>query len=218
MRGCAATGDTFILKFTPGSVAPKYSTCFGAGSRGNAITADASGDAYVTGMTWDSNFPTTVGALQRTTVTVTNGATSGFVAKLNNVGGLMYATYLSGNDGGTAGMGIALNRAGEIYVAGWTYSTTFPQEPAIVPYPTAGFVAKLTPQLNALDYVTFLGAQINGVAIYQAHPRFLVTPTYPKVYVAGYRLTGGSTVIYEDAFVSMLDENPTISVCCAAIP
>jgi hypothetical protein len=96
MRACAATGDTFILKFRPGSVAPTYSTCFGAGSRGNAITADASGDAYVTGMTWDSNFPTTVGALQRATVTITNGNTSGFVAKLNNVGGLTYATYLSG--------------------------------------------------------------------------------------------------------------------------
>src|SRR5258708_2819680 len=52
-----------------------------------------------------------------------------------------------------------------------TAATDFPQAPPIVPNPTGGFVAKFTPQMSALDYVTFLGAQINGLAIYQAYSR-----------------------------------------------
>ncbi len=71
-----------------------------------------------------------------------------------------------------------------------TAATDFPQAPPIVPNPTAGFVAKFTPQMSALDYVTFLGAQINGLAIYQAYSRLPYMPTYPKVYVGGYRYTG----------------------------
>ena len=113
-------------------------------------------------------------------------------------------------------MGLALDRAGEIYVVGETSSTTFPLAPAITPNPWAGFLAKFTPQMNALDYVKFLGAGIYGVAIHQAYSP--IRPTYPQVYVAGYRYTGSTDSIAEDAFVSMLDETPTISVCCAAIP
>jgi hypothetical protein len=46
-------------------------------------------------------------------------------------------------------------------------STTFPGAPPIKPNPTAGFLVKLTPALNVLNYTVFLGAQINGLAVLQ---------------------------------------------------
>ena len=216
MRLCYANhGDTFVVKFAPGNATPAYSTCMGAPSVGMGIAIDASGNAYVTGNTYyHSYFPITAGAFQFHNEVWPNG--TGFVAKLNNTGGLAHSTYLSGSDGVTYPEGIAINRAGEVYVVGQTSSTTFPLAPAITPNPTAGFVAKLTPQLNGLDYVTFLGATILGVAIHQAYSP--TRPTYPHVYVGGFRYTGSVSLIAEDAFVSMLDETPTISVCCAAIP
>jgi hypothetical protein len=143
------------------------------------------------------------------------------VAELNNTGGLTHSTYLGGNganDGGTVPDGIAVNRAGEVYVVGYTYSTTFPLAPPIIPNPSAGFLTKLTPQLNALDYVTFLGASINSVAVHQAYSRLPYLPTYPKVYVGGYRYTGSLSDSAKDAFVSMLDETPMQTICCAMVP
>jgi hypothetical protein len=218
-RACVVSGsagDVFALKFIPGTAAPVYSTCFSALNSGGAgIAADSSGNAYITGITGSPNFPTTAGALQ--TVKVSQGW-AGFLTKLNSTGGFAYSTYLGGNDGWSRGFGIALDRYGEVYVVGATSSTTFPLAPPIVPNPSAGFVAKFTPQMNALDYVTFLGAQINGVAIYQAYSRFGIVPTYPKVYVGGSRYTGSITNSAEDAFVSMLDETPGTTICCAAIP
>jgi len=219
MRPCSvlgSAGDVFVLKFTPGAAAPAYSTCFDAvGSDAAAIAVDGGGNAYVTGVTGSSNFPTTAGALQTVKVSST---WTGFVTKLRSTGAITYSTYLAGNDGVTQGLGIALDRGGEVYVVGTTSSTTFPLAPPITPNPHAGFVAKFTPQLNALDYVTFLGAGIYGIAIHQAYSRLGIRPTYAQVYVGGFRYTGSTSQIAMDAFVSMLDETPTITICCAAIP
>jgi hypothetical protein len=212
MRLCHVNSDTFVLKFAPGSATPAYSTCLGAPGQGDAIAVDATGNAYITGVA-TSEFPITAGAFQPVNNASPNQ--TGFVVELNQTGVLTHSTYLGGNDGSTVPEGIAINCAGEVYVIGYTTSTTFPLAPPIIPNPYAGFLAKLTPQLNALDYVTFLGAQINGVAIYQSYSRF-GRPTYPKVYVAGYRYSG-SISLGEDAFVSMLDEGVT-TICCAAIP
>jgi hypothetical protein len=188
----------------------------GAHSGGAAIAVDATGNAYITGVA-SSGFPITAGAFQPVKSVSPN--LTGFVAELNNTGGLTHSTYLGGNganDGGTVPDGIAVNRAEEVYVVGYTYSTTFPLAPPIIPNPSAGFLAKLTPQLNALDYVTFLGASITGVAVHQAYSRY--RPTYPQVYVAGYRYTGSLNESAKDAFVSMLDETPTQTICCAMVP
>jgi hypothetical protein len=104
-----------------------YSTYLGGSGNdyGYGIAVDGSGNAYVTGSTASSTFPTTAGAFQTTYA----GSTDAFVTKLNASGTApLYSTYLggSGNDGGN---GIAVDGSGNAYVAGYTNSSNFPTTP-----------------------------------------------------------------------------------------
>src|ERR1044071_543084 len=76
-----------------------YSTLLGTttAEQGNSIAVDTQGNAYITGNTFSSSFPTTSGALQTTSASSTGGA---FVTKLDATGTtLIYSTYLSGSSG-----------------------------------------------------------------------------------------------------------------------
>ncbi len=136
-----------------------YSTYLGGsgGDGGSAIAVDSSGNAYVTGETSSSNFPT-VNPLQPANA----GFADAFVAKINAAGSaLVYSTYLGGSaeDGG---FGIAVDSAGNAYVEGWTQSTDFPITPGALQTTYAGgysdaFVTKLNPTGSALVYSTYLG-------------------------------------------------------------
>jgi hypothetical protein len=135
-----------------------YSTYLGGSGAdfGEAIAADAAGNAYVTGYTPSTNFPI-AGALQGT---YQGGANDAFVTKLNAAGtALVYSTYLGGN-GNDRGHGIAVDAAGEAYVTGLTSSTNFPTLNAFQPTfggGTDAFVTKLNPAGNGLVYSTYLG-------------------------------------------------------------
>ena len=76
-----------------------YSTYLGGGSddRGYAIAVDASGNAYVTGSTYSSNFPTKTSRFKASNA----GNGDAFVTKLNTAGtALVYSTYLGGSERG----------------------------------------------------------------------------------------------------------------------
>src|SRR5439155_16373246 len=89
---------------------------------GFGIAVDTLGNAYVTGFTSSTNFPTTAGAFQATF----GGTEDAFVTKLNPMGaGLVYSTYLGGS-GVDDGLGIAVDTCGNAYVTGITLSTNFP--------------------------------------------------------------------------------------------
>ncbi|MBI5181593.1 MAG: SBBP repeat-containing protein [Nitrospirae bacterium] len=86
------------------------------------MAVDSSGNAYVTGYTGSTNFPTTAGAYD----TASNGYYDAFVTKLNAAGtALVYSTYLGGSNY-DYGYGIAVDSSGNAYVTGYTYSTDFP--------------------------------------------------------------------------------------------
>jgi hypothetical protein len=138
-----------------------YSTYLGGnggyyGDYGNGVTVDAAGNAYVIGGTASANFPTT-NAFQ-----TANDSTSvtAFITKLGPGGSnLVYSTYLGGNNF-DCGDGIAVDAAGNAYLAGWTLSTNFPTRNAFQPAiggVTNIFVAKLGPGGSNLVYSTFLG-------------------------------------------------------------
>ena len=96
-----------------------YSTYLGgSGSdEGQGIAVDAAGNAYVTGLTQSTDFPTTPGAFQ---TTYGGGEFDAFVTKLNPTGtALVYSTYLGGS-GYDYGRGIAVDTAGNAYVTGVT--------------------------------------------------------------------------------------------------
>src|SRR5437016_6840034 len=104
-----------------------YSTLLGGSNddRGFGIAVDAAGNAYVTGGTGSSDFPTTAGAFQ----TTLGGSSDAFVTKLDPTGtALVYSTYLGGSSGDFAN-GIAVDATGSAYVTGTTLSADFPTTP-----------------------------------------------------------------------------------------
>ena len=85
-----------------------------------------------------------------------------------------------------------------------------PSAPPITPNPTAGFLVKMDKDGNGPLYTVFLGAAINSVAVVQPTRNLGVVLTYPSIYTAGYRFTGGTAASNQDAFVVKLDEAPVI--------
>src|SRR5262249_24407349 len=83
--------DVFVAKLNTAGTALPYATYLGgsAGESGNAIAVDGLGNAYVTGYTSSTNFPT-ANAVQGA---FGGGNMDAFVAKLNATGGLAYSTY-----------------------------------------------------------------------------------------------------------------------------
>jgi len=145
-----------------------YSTYLGGSDFdfGNGIAVDAAGNAYVTGSTCSTDFPTTSGAFQTSLV----GFANAFVTKLNAPGSaLVYSTYLGGSGGfsgyctsqiGDAGFGVAVDGSGNAYITGSTRSSDFPVTSGAFQTSLAGynvFVTKLSPTGSALIYSTYLG-------------------------------------------------------------
>jgi hypothetical protein len=156
--------DAFVTKLNPTGTALVYSTYLGGSQRddGDAIAVDASGNAYVTGLTGSMDFPT-ANAFQPST----SPGTSAWVAKLSPAGSaLIYSTYLGGPEE-TDGVGIAVEASGSVYVAGVTASSSFPTvnpiQPALAGFSDA-FVAKLNPSGSALLFSTFLGGSVDDIA------------------------------------------------------
>ncbi|HEV8716789.1 MAG TPA: SBBP repeat-containing protein, partial [Candidatus Binatia bacterium] len=139
-----------------------YSTYLGDTDSGQAIAVDAAGNAYVTGSTSSSNFPTAAEAFQ----SAYTGQGDVFVAKLNPIGSaLVYSTYLGGGDF-EKGTGIAVDTAGNAYVTGSTQSVDFPTTTGALQRACrkdkAGLckdtlIVKLNWAGSALEYSTYLG-------------------------------------------------------------
>jgi hypothetical protein len=140
--------DAFVTKLAPDGDAFIYSTYLGGsaddGSVGDdsswGIATDASGNAYITGVTGSTDFPIK-GASQ-----VTNaGENDAFVAALTSEGdALVFGTYLGGSSH-DSGRSVALDRFGNVYVTGSTGSSDFPLVNPLQSTPGASvstFVAK----------------------------------------------------------------------------
>jgi hypothetical protein len=107
----ATAPDLFIAVLNSSGTALIYSTYWGGNSTESnpAIAVDVAHNAYITGSTSSTDFPT-VSPLQATSA----GSNTAFAVKLGSTGSPVYATYLGGQGVGT---GIAADPNGAAYVA-----------------------------------------------------------------------------------------------------
>lgn len=171
-------------------------TSYGASGVGNftpAAAVDSSGNLYVVGSTYSTNFPTVGGLATHPGKYNGDSKSWAFVSKIApDAKTLVYSTYIGGSfdDLGNA---IAVDSAGSVYITGSTDSADFPvtsgaYQTVCAPTGTAGtgeaqncfntanvnsgnawgnaFIAKLNAAGNTLAYSTFLGTgNTVGVAI-----------------------------------------------------
>jgi hypothetical protein len=160
----AAFQDAFVTKINAAGTAFVYSTYLGGDGNEQArgLAVDSSGNAYVTGFTNSTNFPT-VNAFD---ATIGSNGDDAFVTKLNAAGNaLVYSTYLGGDDSAEFGQAITVDSAGSAYVTGNTFSDDFPTvnpiQAANAGGSTDAFLSKLNPAGSALVYSTYLGGGDN---------------------------------------------------------
>jgi Tol biopolymer transport system component len=166
--GTSGDAEALVLKLTPGNPSLLFSSYLG-GARNEAafgIKLDSFDNAYIVGRTNSANFPATGGAYQ----TTLHGISDAFIVKLNATNNTpVFATYLGGS-GTEDGHGIALDPAGNIYVAGRTDSVDFPVTAGAFQTKIGNpadatksdvFVTKFNPAGNALSYSSYLGGAGN---------------------------------------------------------
>jgi uncharacterized protein (TIGR03437 family) len=120
--GSHAVDDAFVTKFSPSGTTLDYSTYLGGGSADDpyGLAIDQAGNVYITGRTNSSDFPLT-NAIQ-----ATRFAFDMFVTEINAAGSArLFSTFIGGT-GSESGRGIAVDRLGNIHVAGEGTSTDFP--------------------------------------------------------------------------------------------
>jgi Beta-propeller repeat/Abnormal spindle-like microcephaly-assoc'd, ASPM-SPD-2-Hydin len=182
----SCTNCIFTTEFSADGSALVYSTVLGGmtgASYPGGIALDTSGNAYVTGVTYASDFPTTPGAFQTTCpagcgpINGGRGSGIGFLTKFNPSGtAASYSTYLGGT-GYSAASGVVVDGAGNAYVGGYTESLNFPVTPdafqsacdSCTTNNGDAFLAEVNSSGSSLLYATYLGGSqadgANGIAL-----------------------------------------------------
>ncbi len=160
--------DSFVTKLNHDGTGLIYSTYLGGTGDDLGIdgTIDRFGNAYFTGLTGSTDFPTTPGAFQRT---YGGGNIDTFVTKLSRDGAsLVYSTYLGGS-GDENPFDLAVDLYGNAYVPGVTSSIDFPTTPGAFQTSFAGgnvdgYVTKINSTGSGLVYSTYLGGSGDDLA------------------------------------------------------
>jgi hypothetical protein len=145
--------DAFVTKLNTAGSILLYSSFIGGGDLDGAtgISLDASGNAFLSGYSYSTDFPT-VNALQGRSggVDCADGwgnfrCSDAIVAQINpNGSALLFSTYLGGAGFDDSGAGIAVDSTGNAYVAG-TAGDAFPFTSGAVHMYGGGFAARISP-------------------------------------------------------------------------
>ena len=209
-----------------------YSTYFGGENFDAAygIALDASGDAYIAGITDSANFPS-MNPISSTTPSDLSLGTA-FVSELNPTGTApLYSTYLGGSGNtffGESATAIAVDTASppNIYVTGYTGSPDFPVSTVLLPYQGqpgpastsmelggAAFITKLAPSASGaaqLAYSSYLGGDTfdegNGIAVDGSGNAYIagetVSTNFPQ---KGTQISAGLTSTEGNAFLTIIN-------------
>lgn len=202
--------DAFVFKLNAAGNTLLYASYIGGrgDDRASGIAVDSSGQIYLAGSTASTNFP--VASPVRLAL---GGTRDAFAVKLNAIGNLLlYSTYLGGT-GYDAATAIALDAAGNAYIAGDTQSTDFPllnPVQSVFGGKTDAFVTKLTPA-GAISFSTYLGGisdeHAGGVAVDASANIYLAGGTFSVNFpvVAPLQAANGGS---QDAFVAKISTSP----------
>ena len=230
-------GYAFVTKLSGDGSSLVYSTylggaiasVYGQESVGTGIALDSGGQAYISGWTNCTNFPTMnafQGSLQ--------GGNSAFVTELTADGSaLLYSTYLGGTLTGyggasTTAAGIAVDSSGDIYVTGSTNTTDFPTANPLqatcgsCDEASTAFVTKFNAGGSGLAYSTYLGGSgddnASAIAVDSTGNAYVTGNTqssnFPTVNPIQATYAGG----YGDAFVAKISTAaPIVSLSPATL-
>jgi hypothetical protein len=214
--------DAFVFELASSGGSLTYSTFLGGSGTdvvsGLALAKDNSGDVFVVGSTFSTDFPTTAGVLQ----TAIAGVSNGFVTKVNSTGSSwIYSTYLGGGTGDFASA-VAVDSSNNAYVTGATQNALFKTTSGAFQTSCGtaascngglsdAFVSVIKPDASGFVYSTFLGGsnadQGLAIAVDSSNDAYVTGltqsntdfPTKTPIHTFG----GGT----QDAFVTAL--NPT---------
>ncbi len=210
--------DVFVAEINSTGTAMIYSTYLGGstGEVGNGIAVDSSGNAYITGNTYSSDFP-----MQSPLPTsFFNSIEDAFVSELSPGGStLLFSTYLGGsgaNGNGDIGNAIAVDSSGAVYIGGYAGSIDFPTTSGA--YQTNsmgyfnGYITKINPGTSSLEYSTYLGGSNSdacfGIAVDSSGDAYVTgvatSNNFPIMNAANLDPNFGGT---QNAFVSEINPN-----------
>lgn len=171
--------DAYVTKLNPSGDGLVYSTYVGGVNEdvGQGIAVDAAGNAVIVGQTRSPQFPVQqplqsqlsgMGCLgdafegngMAPNPSAPEPCADAFVTKLSSDGVIRFSTLLGGENEDEA-TAVAVDRIGNIYVAGSTSSVDFPTTNGLpnthADVAGAAFVAKLNPDGSRLIYSTYFG-------------------------------------------------------------
>jgi hypothetical protein len=212
-------GDAFVAKLDPNGSALIYSTYLGGNNDENTgdswlggVAVDENGNAYVTGQTYSTDFPT-FNAIQPSLLD--NG--DAFVTKLSPVGSFVYSTYLGGGFY-EAGYDIVVDSSGNAYITGVTASSDFPIMNALQPTRGSGAALKSIDSGSSWHSIEVgLNSAANTIAIDPIAPTTVYVGAYGvfKSTDAGESWTSVSTGLPNDAVFALAIDPTTPSTLYA---
>ena len=179
-------GDAFVAKFnSSGNL--KWATYFGGSYEddGYGIVTDTSGNVYITGATFSSDYIASSGAYQ----TNLDGPEDAFIAKFNASGARLWSTYYGGYTF-DYGQAITIDFSGNLYITGTTRSNNgIATSGAYQTYYNSqgsngeGFLAKFTSSGKLIWGTYHGGTSVGGNADYAWG---VSADAFGNIYMSGY--------------------------------
>ncbi len=174
--------DVFVSQLTNDLKVLSSSTYVGGSNndRAYAFAFDSSGNVYITGETYSSDYPITIDTYQ----SGNNGGYDAFVSKLSdNLSTLLASTFVGGSNYDYA-YGIALNSENNVYITGKTLSANYPTTDMAYETEFNGssdvFVSKFNSDLSVLSASTFIGGTNDEEA------RAIIIDSSDNIYATGF--------------------------------